>query len=67
MHPQLSGRVVGVQRVGQPGQQVVVAEDAAPPLADFQLGQNVFREVDADRGPRIGPRVASGAAPSPGA
>ena len=50
MHPQLGRGVVGVQRVGQPGEQVVVAEDAPPPLAGFQFGQNVFREVDADRG-----------------
>ena len=57
MHPQLGRRVVGVQRVGQPGEQVVVAEDAALPLADLQLGQNVFREVDAHRGARVRGRV----------
>ena len=67
MHPQLRGRVVGLQRVGQPGEQVVVAEDAEPALADFQFGQNVFREVDADRGARLGSADPSAAAPSPGA
>ena len=47
MHPQLSRRVVGVQRVGQPGEQVVVAKDSATPLADFQFSANVFRKADA--------------------
>ena len=50
MHAHLGGRVVGVQRIGQPGEQVVVAEHAAAALADFQFGQNIFREVDAHRG-----------------
>ncbi len=50
IHAHLGGGVVGVQRGGQSAQQVVVAEDAQPPLADFQFGQNVFREVDADSG-----------------
>ncbi len=58
MHAHSGGGVVGVQRGGQSAQQVVVAEDAEPPLADFQLGQNVFREVDTDCGLRIGFRVA---------
>ncbi len=66
VHPLLSRRVVGLQRVGQPGEQVVVAEDAAPPLADFQFSANVFREADADRGARIGFGGSSAAAPSPG-
>ena len=57
MHPHLGRRVVGVQRVGQAAEQVVVAEDAAPPLADVQLGQNIFREADAHRGARVEVRV----------
>ena len=58
VHPRRGGGVVGVQRVGEPAQQVVVAEDAQPPLAAFQLGQNVFREVDPDRGLANRVRVA---------
>ena len=58
VHAYLGGGVVGVQRGSQSAQQVVVAEDAESPLADFQFGQNVFREADTDRGVRFGFRVA---------
>ncbi len=52
------GGVVGVQRGSQSAQQVVVAQDAEAALTRFQLGQNVFREIDAGGGLRTGVRVA---------
>ena len=45
------------ERVGQSGQQVVVAEDSATALADFQFGQRGRGEVDACR--RGGSRLRS--------
>ena len=66
MHPQLRRRVVGCERVGQPGEQVVVAQDAEPPLAGVHLGKNIFREADAHRGARVRGRARAAAAPSPG-
>ena len=48
LHP-LPGRGVGIlQRGGQPGQQVVVAEDAEAAFAALQLGQDGPRELDPD-------------------
>ena len=66
MHPHPRRGVVGIQRVRQPDEQIVVAEDALLPLARFQLGENVFREVDAHRRARVGAGVAAAAAPSTG-
>ena len=66
-HP-LPGRgVVGFQRIGEPGQQIVVAQDAAAAFADLQFGQHGLGEVDAHRRvsarlgvarPQLGRRVA---------
>ena len=58
MHPHPGGRVLAVQRGGQPTEQIVVAEDRSSPLACVHLGQNVIREANADCGPRAGLRVA---------
>ena len=66
MHPHLGRRVIGFQRVGQSAEQVVVAEDAAPPLADLQFGQNIFREADAHRRRANRGRDRAAAAPLPG-
>ena len=43
-------RGLPLERVGQSGQQVVVAQDSAAALADFQFGQHGPGEVDACRG-----------------
>ena len=65
VHPE-PGRGVGlVERVGQPGQQIVVAEDAAPPLARLQLPDHVADEPKAHGGPGIriglgGPQLGGG-------
>ena len=49
-HP-LPGRgILAGQRLGQPGQQVVVAEDSAAALADIEFGEDGIGEVDARRG-----------------
>ena len=56
LHP-LASRGVGIlQRGGQPGQQVVVPEDAEAAFAALQLGQDGLRELDPDalrRGPVV--------------
>ena len=43
VHPQPGGGVLGVERLRQPRQQIVVAQDPQPALAHLQLGQNVIR------------------------
>lgn len=48
MHPDPGRRILGVQRVGQPDEQVVVAEDAAAPLARFEFCDNGFGKADTD-------------------
>ncbi len=50
VHAKPGGRLLVVEGGSQAGQQVVVAQDAELALAHLQFRENVFREVDADRG-----------------
>ena len=53
-HPHPRRGVGTVEGAGQAGEQIVVAEDAAAAFADFQFGQNGFRELHAHGGPGAG-------------
>ncbi len=57
LHSRPGRRVLASEGIGQPQQQVVVAEDAPTPLAGFQLFENVMGETDTDRGPGSGRRI----------
>ncbi len=54
MHLQLRRRVVSCERIGKPGEQVVVAKDPPLPFTGVHLSKNTFREADAYRGTRVG-------------
>ncbi len=66
-HPVPGGGVVGLQRGGQPDQQVVVAQDAQPTLARLKLGDNGLSRSRPAQPPRVpGVRVLRAAAPCTG-
>ena len=57
LHARPGRRIVGLQGVREPGEQVVVVQDAELALARLQLRAHGFREVDTDRRLEAGRRV----------